>query len=109
LSRDTIIIIQLLEQDKKDTLREISVKLIDVIDDGYKITTLSNTDRLQLKAPHEQIKGLVETFDASTYYKNYRAIVFGARDLFADRFQAVVVKGAGHGGLSKVQAAPLKL
>jgi hypothetical protein len=60
LSRDTIII-QLLEQGKRDTLREIAVKLIDVIDGVHKITALSNTDRLQLKAPLEQIKELVET------------------------------------------------
>ena len=107
LSRDTIR--YLVEQGKRDTLREIAVKLIGIIDDEHKIARLSNTNRLQLKMPLDQIKELVENLNASTYYENYSSIVLDARDLFADRLQALVAKGERQGGLSKEEADLLRL
>ncbi len=102
---------QLVEQGKRDALREIALKLIGIIDDEHKITRLSKTDRLQLKTPLDQIKRLVveEDLNASTYYENYSSIVLGQLDLFADRLQAIVAKGKEQGGLSKEEAALLTL
>ena len=102
-------IAHLMEQGRRDTLKQIADKLIDTIGNKDKITSLSDSNRNRLIALMKQIQNMVEdTSKPSSAYEEYRQRFLNIRDEFAAELDALQAKGERGDGLSEEQVAMLK-